>query len=181
MASSSTRSPGPPQGTGEGRGGRAAGPTACAPTPRGVALGGGPRAGFRDGPLPSFPPAWRRPFSRGVPQACPNPFQGHKPLVGNELYIVSDRGIATCLDAKTGTVHWQERLGGNFSASPLFADGRIYLLSEEGLTTVVAPGKTFKQLAANQIGGRALASIGVSQRALYLRSADHLYRIEMRK
>ncbi|MBI3463087.1 MAG: PQQ-binding-like beta-propeller repeat protein [Planctomycetes bacterium] len=117
--------------------------------------------------------AWK--LERGAPHN-PSPL-----LVGNELYIVSDRGIATCLDAKAGTVHWQERLGGNFSASPLFADGRIYLLNEEGLTTVVAPGTTFKQLAANQIDGRTLASLAVSQGAIYLRSADHLYRIEKRK
>src|SRR4029077_199591 len=49
-------------------------------------------------------------------------------LVGDELYLVSDRGVATCVDAKTGTEHWQERVGGNYSASPLLADGRIYFL-----------------------------------------------------
>ena len=53
-------------------------------------------------------------------------------LVGDELYIVNDGGIASCLDATTGALHWQQRLGGNFSASPVFADGRIYFLSEEG-------------------------------------------------
>ena len=53
-------------------------------------------------------------------------------LVGDELYIVNDGGIASCLDAKTGETIWQERIGGNFSASPLFADGRIYLLDEDG-------------------------------------------------
>jgi outer membrane protein assembly factor BamB len=102
-------------------------------------------------------------------------------LIGDELYVVSDKGIGTCLDAKTGTVHWQERLGGNYSASPLFVDGRIYFLSEEGLTTVISPGKEFKQLASNQLDGRTLASVAVSKGAFYLRSADHLYRIEQAK
>lgn len=117
--------------------------------------------------------AWK--LERGAPHN-PSPL-----LVGNELFVVSDRGIATCLDAKEGTVHWQERLGGNYSASPLYADGRIYYLNEEGLTTVVAPSTTFDQLAANQLDGRTLASMAVSQGALYLRSADHLYRIERRR
>jgi len=111
-------------------------------------------------------------LARGAPHN-PSPL-----LVGDELYVVSDDGIATCLDARKGTSVWQKRLGGNFSASPVYADRRIYFLTEEGLTTVVAPGKAFKQLAANQIDGRTLASMAVSQGALYLRSADHLYRIE---
>ena len=50
-----------------------------------------------------------------------------------ELYFVSDAGIATCADAKTGKVHWNERLGVGFSASPVFADGRIYFQNEEGV------------------------------------------------
>jgi glucose dehydrogenase len=53
-------------------------------------------------------------------------------LVGDELYMVSDKGIATCLDARTGRENWSERIGGNYSSSPLFADGKIYLQTEEG-------------------------------------------------
>src|SRR5205085_687108 len=78
-------------------------------------------------------------------------------LVGDELYIVSDRGIASCLDAATGTVHWQQRLVGGYSASPIFADGRIYFLSEDALATVIAPGKEFRVLARNQLEGTTLA------------------------
>ena len=67
------------------------------------------------------------------------------PLLAEEnLYVVSDNGIATCLDARTGAIHWRERLGGNFSASPVYADGRIYFLNEDGETTVIAPGSSFK-------------------------------------
>jgi outer membrane protein assembly factor BamB len=98
-------------------------------------------------------------------------------LVGDELYVVSDIGIATCLDAKTGETHWQQRLGGNFSASPVFADGRIYFLSEEGAATVIAPGKVFRKLATNQLDGATLASIAVSGGSLFIRSNSHLYRI----
>jgi outer membrane protein assembly factor BamB len=54
-------------------------------------------------------------------------------LVGEELYMVSDGGVATCLDAKTGAQHWQQRLGGGFSASPLYGDGKIYFQNEQGV------------------------------------------------
>jgi outer membrane protein assembly factor BamB len=101
-------------------------------------------------------------------------------LVGDELYLVNDRGVATCLDAKTGQRHWQERLGGNFSASPLAAPGRIYFQNEEGKTFVIAPGREFKLLAESQIDGRTLASLGVLGDILFLRSDTHLYRLETR-
>ena len=99
-------------------------------------------------------------------------------LVGDELYMVSDKGIASCLDARTGTLRWRERLGGNFSASPVFADGRIYFPSEEGVTTVIAPGHRFRKLATNKLDGRIMASLAISGTAIYLRTQRHLYRIE---
>lgn len=99
-------------------------------------------------------------------------------MVGDELYLVSDNGIATCLDAVTGEQHWQERIGGNFSASPTFADGRIYLLDEDGTTTVIAPGKTFEILATNQLDGRTLATPAMVDETIFLRTDTHLYRIE---
>ncbi len=101
-------------------------------------------------------------------------------VVGDELYMVADRGVASCLDTKTGDVHWEERLGGNYSASPLYADGRIYFQSEEGDTTVIAPGREFQKLANNQLGERTLASFGVIDNALLIRSDKHLFRIENR-
>jgi outer membrane protein assembly factor BamB len=111
-------------------------------------------------------------IKRGVP-LTPSPL-----LVGDELYMVSDNGIASCLDAKTGKEHWRHRLGGNYSASPVYADGRIYFLSEECESPVVAPGKTFNLLATNRVDGRCLASMAVSRRSIFLRSDGHLYRIE---
>lgn len=101
-------------------------------------------------------------------------------LVGEELYSVSDNGIVICVDAKTGEQHWQKRLPGNYSASLLEADGRIYITNETGLTTAIAPGKEFESLASNQLDGRTLASLAVSGKALYLRTDTHLYRIEDR-
>lgn len=98
-------------------------------------------------------------------------------LIGAELYIVSDLGVATCLDAQTGETHWRERLGGNFSASPVFADGRIYFQNEEGVTTVVAPGTEYRELVTNRLDGATLASMAVADGSLFIRTHDHLYRI----
>jgi outer membrane protein assembly factor BamB len=110
-------------------------------------------------------------LKKGAPNT-PSPL-----LVGEELYLVSDNGVASCLDARTGTLHWQKRLGGGFSASPVFASGRIYLQSEEGVGFVLQAGKEFKQLGRNDLGERSLASPAVADGALFVRTAGHLYRI----
>ena len=98
-------------------------------------------------------------------------------VVGSELYFVSDAGIATCADAKTGKVHWNERLGGGFSASPVFADGRVCFQNEEGVGYVLKAGTTFEQLAKNDMGERTMASYAVDDGALFILSEDHLFRI----
>ena len=92
---------------------------------------------------------------------------------------MSDFGIATCVDAATGELRWQERLGGNFSASPVYVDGRLYFQSEEGVTTVLEPGPEYRELAKNEVDGATLASLAVSDGAFFLRSDSHLYRIEL--
>ena len=98
-------------------------------------------------------------------------------VVGDELYFVSDSGIANCLDARTGNLHWSERLGGGFSASPVLAEGRIYFQNEEGVGTVLKAGKTFEVLAKNDLGERTLASPAVIDNTIFLRSKSHLWRI----
>jgi outer membrane protein assembly factor BamB len=113
--------------------------------------------------------AWQ--IGRGAP-STPSPI-----VVGDELYFVSDAGIATCADAKTGKVHWNERLGGGFSASPVYADGKLYFQNEEGVAYVLKPGKTFDLLAKNELGERALASYAVDDGTLFIRGAEHLFRI----
>lgn len=114
--------------------------------------------------------AWRT--KKGAPQ-MPSML-----LVENELFMVNDKGVATCLDAATGEVHWTERLGGNFSSSPLYADGRIYVSNREGETFVLAPGKEYKLLATNKLEGAIMASPAAVDEALYLRTENALYRIE---
>jgi outer membrane protein assembly factor BamB len=114
-------------------------------------------------------------MTKGAPNT-PSPL-----LVGDEIYFVSDNGIMTCADAKSGAVHWQERLDGkssaNYSASPVFADGKIFVQNEEGVGTVVKPGKAFEALARNDLKERSLASYAVDDGALYIRTAQKLYRI----
>jgi outer membrane protein assembly factor BamB len=108
---------------------------------------------------------------RGVPYD-PSPL-----IVGDELYLVSDQGVVSCLDLHTGKQHWQARLIGAFSASPLACEGSIYITNEEGLTTVIEAGKKLKKLAENQIEGRTLASLATSDQAIFLRTDKALYRI----
>jgi hypothetical protein len=113
--------------------------------------------------------AWT--LRRGAP-LTPSPL-----LVGDDIYVVNDIGIVSALDAKTGAPHWVQRIGGNHSASPIFADGRIYFLSEEGVATVIAPGTEFRVLARNQLDGTTLASMAVSAGSVFIRTDSHLYRL----
>jgi outer membrane protein assembly factor BamB len=124
-----------------------------------------------DGPEPTI--AWR--FAKQMPNIC-SPL-----LVGDELYTVSDKGIATCLDAETGKVHWTERLPGNYAASPLLADGKIYIANRDGETTVLEPGKTFRKLGLGKLEGQILASPAAVGQALYIRTDKALYRVEYLK
>ncbi|MCW5558201.1 MAG: PQQ-binding-like beta-propeller repeat protein [Verrucomicrobiae bacterium] len=99
-------------------------------------------------------------------------------LVGDLLYGLDDNGVATCWEAATGAVVWNERVGGNYSASPIAGDGRLYFCSEEGKTVVVAAGREFKKLAENHLEDGFMASPAVSGKALYLRTKSALYRVE---
>jgi len=99
-------------------------------------------------------------------------------LVGDELYMVSDKGVATCVDARTGKEHWQERIGGNYSSSLVHADGKIYIQSEEGPAIVIRPGKTFNKLADAGFKEKTLASYAVGDSALFIRTENNLYRVQ---
>lgn len=101
-------------------------------------------------------------------------------LVGDDLYMVSDGGVATCFDAKTGKIHWRERVAGNYAASPVYADGCIYFFSQEGKTTVFRQGREPVKLAENHLDGRIVASPAFVGKTIFLRTESHLYRIEGR-
>ena len=99
-------------------------------------------------------------------------------VVGELLFMVSDGGVASCLEIATGREVWKQRIGGHFAASPIFADGRLYFCSQEGKTTVIKPGRTCELLAANTLETGCMASPAVSGKTLFLRTKTHLYRIE---
>ena len=101
-------------------------------------------------------------------------------LVGEEIYMGDDGGRGTCLDALTGEVYWEQRLGRAFSASPTFADGHIFFQTEDGETVVLKPGIEYDEVARNKLGedSRTFASFSFVQNAILLRSESHLYRIE---
>lgn len=110
-------------------------------------------------------------LTKGAPHT-PSPL-----VVGDELYVVSDIGVLSCLDAKSGKVHYQERLGGKHSASPLYGDGKIYVQAEEGEGIVFRAGKEFEELSRNTLEGRTFASYSVFDSSLLIRTEEHLYRI----
>jgi outer membrane protein assembly factor BamB len=92
------------------------------------------------------------------------------------LFAITDGGVASCLKAETGEQLWQERIGGNFSASPVAAAGRIYLVADNGDTTVIAAAPEFKVLAKNPLGtGKVQASPAISQGQFYLRTDTDLW------
>ncbi len=99
-------------------------------------------------------------------------------LVDDVIYMNNDGGIVTAVDAKTGAEIWAERIGGNYSASPIFANGHAYFFSEEGKTTVIKPGRTFEKVAENKLASGFMASPAVTGNALILRTKTDLYRIE---
>ncbi|MDA0589862.1 MAG: PQQ-binding-like beta-propeller repeat protein [Planctomycetota bacterium] len=99
-------------------------------------------------------------------------------IVEDRIYFISDKGIGMCLDVVSGEEIWKERVDGAFSASPLYADGRMYFFDQAGKTTVLAPGAEYKKLAENKLDGGFMASPAVAGQALFLRTESHLYRIE---
>jgi len=91
------------------------------------------------------------------------------------LYLVTEAGVAKCFKAATGEVLWRERLGDRYSASPVWADGKIYFLSDKGTTTVIQEGAEFNVLAKNELDETCKASPAISQRNIFIRSEKHLY------
>ena len=114
--------------------------------------------------------AWK--MIKGAPK-MPSPI-----LVGKQLYVINDGGILTCVNAISGDLIWRERIGGEFSASPTYANGLLYFSNRDGKTIVIKPGKELNVIAENTIDGTAhMASITPFQNSFLLRSEEGLYRI----
>ncbi|MGA3187876.1 MAG: PQQ-binding-like beta-propeller repeat protein [Bryobacteraceae bacterium] len=102
---------------------------------------------------------------------------------GKYFYSVNDRGIVFCLDAKTGKeIYGGQRMKpGTYSASPVLADGKIYITNEDGLTSVLKAGPQFEILAENNVDDYCLSTIAISEGQLFLRTSHTLYAIGKRK
>jgi len=102
---------------------------------------------------------------------------------GKYFYVVDDKGIVYCLDAKTGAeVYGGKRIKpGTYSASPTLADGKIYITSEDGLTSVIKAGPQFEVIAENNVNDYCLSTIAVSDGQLFLRTAQALWCIGKRR
>jgi outer membrane protein assembly factor BamB len=119
------------------------------------------------GLLPESAIAWRT--TENTPDSpCPVVWNGL-------LFVISDSGFVQCRDAKTGEVKWRERLPGDYKASPLAADGRVYFVNLAGRCTVLAASAKFEKLADNQLDDGIIASPAVSDGRLYLRGRKALY------
>ncbi len=94
---------------------------------------------------------------------------------GPYFLIVSDTGVATCFEAKTGKSCWRERLGPHYSASLVSANGLVYFLSDKGIMTVVRPGAELEIVARNELGENTYASPAISDGQMFLRGNKHLY------
>ncbi len=99
-------------------------------------------------------------------------------VIGDLIFMVSDGGIASCLDAKTGKQLWEERLGGECTASPVFAGGHIYFPDQSGTISVIEPTRTFKKVATNKLADGCMASPAVVGKSLLVRTKTHLYSLE---
>lgn len=99
-------------------------------------------------------------------------------LVDDLLFMVDNDGVGACVEAKTGKEVWKARIGGNYSSSPIHADGKIYFFNQTGKSTVIEATRKYKVLAKNKLDEGTMASPAVSGKALYVRTKTHLYRIE---
>ncbi len=114
--------------------------------------------------------AWK--IDKGVPHSA------SLLLIDKILYMINDAGVATAVDAETGDQLWTHRVGGNFSSSPLYADGNIFVLDEAGETTIFKPGRTYEEVAKNPLNDKAQASYAVGDGALFIRTEKSLFRIQ---
>lgn len=131
-----------------------------APTIRAIRLGG-------QGDVTNSHIAWEQ--TKGVPALASLLF------IDPFLYTITRDNILHCVEASTGEIVWLKRLTGVHSASPVYADGKIYILSEDGVTIVLRPGREYDEIARNELGETCLASMAVSNGQFFIRSAENLY------
>ena len=133
--------------------------------------------GFMKGEIHAYqmhgnhPPSLAWKMTKGAPKK-PSPI-----IVDGLLYVINDGGILTCLNARDGEVLWRSRLEGEYSSSPTFAGGKIYISNHSGKTTVIQPGTSMKILAENQLDDGHMASFVPLRGSFLVRTEKALYRI----
>ena len=136
--------------------------------------------GYRSSPFMAIRPGGRGDIvASHVPWRVPSgaPYISSLVYYDGLIYMTGDVGVLTVTDAKTGERVYQERLGGVYTASPVAGDGKVYLISEDGETIVLAAGRTPRVLARNKLNARQLASPAVSGGRLFIRSDDVVYAV----
>lgn len=113
---------------------------------------------------------WR--FNKGIPTMA-SPI-----LIGDLIYFVNNGGVISCLEAKTGKLVWKNRLKGEYYASPVYADGKIFFSNTSGDVTVLKPGREFNVIQVNTFSDGFMSSPAIAGNALYLRTKSFLCRIE---
>ena len=93
------------------------------------------------------------------------------------LFLWSEKGIASCHDVASGKQHWQQRVGGNFAASPVCVAGRLYNISEEGEMVVLAAADRYEELARFDVGESSFSTPAIALGRMFLRTRGHLYSI----
>lgn len=124
-----------------------------------------------EGELPRKAISWK--YDQGTPDSC-------CPVVWDDLlFIISDNGIVRAFDAHDGRLQWTHRLPGDYKASPLAAEGRVYFVNTHGLCSVVSAARRFEKLAENQLDDEVLASPAVSGGCIFLRGRKSLYCLKL--
>jgi len=98
-------------------------------------------------------------------------------LVDGLIYMAAAQSFISCVDAANGQLVWTERIPGDYQASPVYGDGRLYFFNQEGVATVLKPGRACQVLASNTLAGGFMASPAVAGKSFFLRTKTHLYRI----
>jgi outer membrane protein assembly factor BamB len=117
--------------------------------------------------------AWTTP--KGSPYT-PTPI-----IYGDLMYVVADNGVLSAYDAKTGKNIYQQRLPTSFSASPVAADGKLYLSSEDGDDFVVKAGPQYELLSRNTMGQALMATPALTDGMLVVRAGDAIYALGERR
>ena len=99
-------------------------------------------------------------------------------FVDGLVYSGDDNGVVSCLEAKNGEIVWQKRVGGAFTPSPIYGDGKMYFFTEEGKCYVIAPGRQYNLVATNKLSDGMMASAAIAGNSLIIRTKEAVLKIQ---